>query len=872
MGEVYLATSGGVGGIEGAERPVVVKIIRREHAEDKSFLARFFDEARIQAQLQHPGVAQVLEASTDKSGKPYVVLEHVEGRNLSDLRQRAAQLNVGLSWADAVGICILLAEALAHVHERTDASGNALLIVHRDLSPQNVMVGYAGDVKLIDFGTARGENRRCQTVSGIVFAKPGYVAPEVANQNQPGPQADIYALGIILWELVMGRRFLTGDPAEHLTRVAAGQRNPPAVSLTNNVPLELDTVIARLTAPRLQDRYQTAREALAALGRIIGRAPSLADGERSVRGRIAHLMSRLYPAEPAKTRAEFARLVAGARNLEPSKPALVPESPKAAPAETDRILPGTRYRLEREISKSALSVVYEAEHVDLGRRVALKVLPSEHCEDPKFEAQFRQEARALAQLRHSSLVTLHDFGVSQDGRPYSAMELLAGESLRARLSAGGVEWRRALRIAIDVCQALEVAHGRGLIHRDIKPANIFLTESGETKLIDFGIAQAASELTPDRESGALYLSGTPEYMAPEQMGPGKVDERADIYALASVVYEMLTGCLPFEGDSAVALLDAKQNHALKPASRAALDPSLPRALDHVLSKALSADPEHRPPSAAMFSFALQGCLHSRARARRQRRQLAVVGFAALTLGGTVFVYRNLDAAARGELLGSLPSWGTQGSWAESVGAAELEQAANAAPTDQLVGAPAIDVAPEGPSVNTDVAAAEPSSDELPSNAMAVGADRADEQGPSETTAPSETNEPSVAPLDEPSVAPLDEPTLTRLSAADKLSRAVSTRELALARFRELAGEFPNHPQILSGWSTAAARAKWWGESLRVALQWASVDEGADAQLHLAKTQRLVGQRYGAIQTLERLLQRVPDSPEATTMLVRYRER
>src|SRR3954470_18059473 len=115
MGEVFLATAGG---IEGAERPCVVKIIRREHAADPSFLARFFDEARIQAQLDHPGVARVLEASTDPSGKPFVVVEFIEGRNLAEVRNRGSQLNATIHWTEAVAIGAAMAEALAHVHER----------------------------------------------------------------------------------------------------------------------------------------------------------------------------------------------------------------------------------------------------------------------------------------------------------------------------------------------------------------------------------------------------------------------------------------------------------------------------------------------------------------------------------------------------------------------------------------------------------------------------------------------------------------------------------------------------------------------------------------------------------------------------------
>src|SRR5690606_23075071 len=133
------------------------------------------------------------------------------------------QLGVKISWPDAVAVAICFGDALSHVHERTDASGRPLEIAHRDLSPQNVMLGYAGDLKLIDFGTARGENRRCRTVSGIVYAKPGYVAPEVANQTPGGPQADLYAFGVMVWELLAGHRFLQGDPVLHQAAVARGE-------------------------------------------------------------------------------------------------------------------------------------------------------------------------------------------------------------------------------------------------------------------------------------------------------------------------------------------------------------------------------------------------------------------------------------------------------------------------------------------------------------------------------------------------------------------------------------------------------------------------------------------------------------------------
>src|SRR6266542_4300296 len=321
MGEVYLAATAG---IEGAERPCVVKIIRRDHASDRSFLARFLGEARVQAQLQHHGVAQILEASTDPAGEPYVVVEYVEGRSLGEVRTRAIHAGVRIEWSDAVAMSVSAGEALGHVHERTDSRGRPLGIVHRDLSPQNVMVGYGGDLKLIDFGTARAENRRCHTISGVVFAKPGYVAPEVAAGVSGDFRVDLYALGIILWELLAGRRFLQGDPSEHLALVAKNERRPPPIAALVGAPLELDDIIARLTAHAVESRYASAKLAAFDLVKLLAKAPGLPNGERGVRARIAHLMQRLYPSEPAKSMAEFDSLIKAARwaVAEEAKPAV----------------------------------------------------------------------------------------------------------------------------------------------------------------------------------------------------------------------------------------------------------------------------------------------------------------------------------------------------------------------------------------------------------------------------------------------------------------------------------------------------------------------------------------------------------------------
>jgi serine/threonine protein kinase len=847
MGEVFLATAGG---IEGAERPCVVKIIRREHAADPSFLARFFDEARIQAQLDHPGVARVLEASTDPSGKPFVVVEFIEGRNLAEVRNRGSQLNATIHWTEAVAIGVAMAEALAHVHERLDSNGHPLDIVHRDLSPQNVMVGYSGDVKLIDFGTARGENRRCHTVSGVVLAKPGYVAPEVANSHPGGIPADLYAVGIILWELVAGRRFLTGEPAAHVAAVAAGKRNPPPIAELVKAPGELDTLIALLTAPRIEDRMATARQAAGELVRILKKAPSLANGERGVRARIGNVMGRLYPAEPAKSRAELGRLIALSRNAEP-KPETGPlPSPAPGPAD-ESVLPGTRYRILREIGRGAMGVVYEATHLDLGRVVALKVLSKERCLSTEHELRFRQEARASARLRHPNLVQLHDFGVASDGRAFYAMELLEGETLERYMERErGMDFREAIRVGVETCGALECAHAAGLVHRDIKPGNVFLTRDGRVKLLDFGLVMSEPEAAP-RDPEALKLTGTVEYMAPEQAAGETVDERADLYALGAVLYELITGRHPHVAPTTLALIDRKLRTIPESPCERAPGRSIPKALDQVIMKALSRYPTQRYKTATEMRIALDAALLAPVLQRRMRRRIAAAALAsATTLVAMIAFKSSHDPAVRARALAMF--------------GAKTELAASPAATTTMVDPPVATLY-EAPKPVVDPAAAMPAVPAASGESAESDSEDAEDTTPS--AAPSPDQMPSSADPASPDTATLD----SELARAESYAKKGLTLQ-ALGAFRTLGARHASDARVLRGWSQAAVKTKGWGEALRVAILWASTDPSPDAQLYLARIQRSAGQRYGAVATLTRLLEQHPDSHEAQDLLDRFAEK
>jgi len=637
MGDVYLAATTG---IEGAERPCVVKTIRRDHIHDGSFLARFLDEARVQSQLHHPGVAQVVEAATDESGEPYSVVEYVEGRSLADLRTRAIQAGVRIGWADAVAIVLEMSNALAHVHERSGADGTPLGIVHRDLSPQNVMVGYAGEVKLIDFGTARGHNRRCHTVAGVVFAKPGYVAPEVARQQVGDGRIDLYAVGIMLWELCAGRRYLSGDAAKHLEDASAGSLVVQPVAKDVDAPDELDEVIDRLTQNEPDDRYASASQASAALGKLLAMAPAGPNGERTVRGRIATLMHAIWPHEPGRSRAEFSKMLKearglssrthGARDSSGRLAAVTPSAPEVSEHAAEHmnegigVLSGTAYKLLDKIGEGSSGEVWSAEHLELGRKVALKLLAPEHASAKDAIDRFRREARAVAAISHPNLVALYDFGKARDGRVYLAMELLDGEPLDRTLGKAPMAWKLAAALAIQATQALQAAHAAGLVHRDLKPANLFVTENGTLKLLDFGVAMALSDVpTDEKRQKGFAIFGTPEYMAPEQVAGEPVDARCDIYALGCVLYEMLTGEAPFVGKSSVEVLGKQVREAVVPPRERAPSRKIPEALESVVLRAMSKHREERFSSAIAMRRALEEALTSSAPAKSRKRSLIV---------------------------------------------------------------------------------------------------------------------------------------------------------------------------------------------------------------------------------------------------------
>ena len=666
MGALYLTVTGD----RGLERMMVIKTVL-PHLADAEYVARFRDEAKVVVKLSHGNLIPVFDAG-QVDGELFLAMDFVEGRDLRAIWNRCARERVAFPVDIAVYIVKELCRGLAYAHSFPD-----LQLVHRDISPPNILVSYTGEVKLTDFGLASSTLKLEKTAPGIIYGKVAYMSPEQARGEKLDGRSDQYATAIVLWELLTGRQlFPPGkeQPQDLLQRA----RNPEVLRPSRKaprVPAELDDIVVRALAADKDGRYPTCDEMRQALqGWLAVNAPTT-DATR-----MAEFLRELFTTDITTERAEREAMLGNVRRRAMTLPptdelrqlleksegygdsmaatavrtpgsvgrrssdrgdvlldrrkandrrggavTAVMTEPELSPSDSQPIVGliiDGRYRVGELIGEGGMGKVYLAEHVDIGKRVALKVLHPSYSRMPDLVERFRREARAASKIGHPHIVDVTDSGTTADGSAYFVMEYLEGVELGSVIEReGALEVGRAVRITQQICRALSAAHTSGIIHRDLKPENVFLTiRDGTTdfvKVLDFGIAKTteAEEARERKLTSPGMAMGTPEYMAPEQAAGRPADQRCDVYALGAILYEMLTGVPPYQGDNFMEILTKKAT--VDPVAPIHLRSTIPAPVSALVAQAMARNPDDRPATMEAFEYELTKCMAGRGAAVAQ---------------------------------------------------------------------------------------------------------------------------------------------------------------------------------------------------------------------------------------------------------------
>jgi eukaryotic-like serine/threonine-protein kinase len=675
MGALYLAVTGD----RGYERLMVIKTVL-PHLADAEYVARFQDEAKVVVKLSHGNLIPVFDAG-QVGGELFLAMDFVEGRDLRAVWNRCAKKQVAFPIDVAVYIVKELCRGLAYAHAFPD-----LHLVHRDISPPNILVSYTGEVKLTDFGLASSTMKLEKTAPGIIYGKVAYMSPEQARGEKLDGRSDMYAAAIVLWELLTGRQLFPpgkDQPQDLLTRA----KNPEPLRPSKRaprVPVELDEICLTALAPSRDDRYADCDAMRMALQTWLAQNAPTTDGTR-----MSSFLQELFTEDIQRERTERTELLTRVRTRALTLPptdelrqlfegnraaaatlpgdAAGPDAPVRKPgsvgrrasdrqveivdrrqaadrrnattrpandsagavalaakveahddAEPDLI--GTevngRYRVLELIGEGGMGKVYLAEHVEIGKRVALKVLHPSYSRMPDLVERFRREARAASKIGHPNIVDVTDSGTTADGSVYFVMEYLEGVELGSVIEReGALDVARALKITGQICRALAAAHREGIIHRDLKPENIFLiTRDGAAdvvKVLDFGIAKTTeAEAARERRLTSPGMAmGTPEYMSPEQAAGRPADARCDVYALGAIMYEMVTGIPPYSGDNFMEILTKKAT--VDPPPPLLVRNELPAQVSDLVSAAMARNPADRPQSMETLEYELNKCLAGR---------------------------------------------------------------------------------------------------------------------------------------------------------------------------------------------------------------------------------------------------------------------
>ena len=531
MGSVYKAKD------HELDRIIALKTIRPDLSSNTMVLRRFKQELLLARQITHPNVIRIFDLGVAGSLR-FITMEFVDGEDLKSVLRRRGKLPPREAARIVQQICAGL-EA-AHAED----------VIHRDLKPQNVLIDGGKNVRIMDFGLARSLEQTGMTRTGALIGTADYMAPEQARGEEVDARSDVFAVGVIFYELLTSElAFAAKDLMTSLLRRTRERATPPHL-IDPEVPQAMSDVVMRCLEPDVRNRYQSAGEVIAGISSVLTATTSQ--------------KAAIAASHPAT-------LVSGA-------------------------MIGSRYRIEQNAGEGGMGKVYRATDLHLNRTVALKIIRPELAGDAQALGRLKQEILLASRVSHRNVLRIHDLGEAGDLR-FISMAWVDGSDLDHFVrGAKPLDEPLIMRLAQQMCEGLEAAHREGIVHRDLKPRNILLDSHGNACISDFGVAQPINLPSTTQPGFSGEIAGSVRYMSPEQFEGKAVDYRSDIYSLGLILYELATGDVPSPSDSMWQTMLRRATE--KPREPRVLNPGISEKLSNIILRCLEVEPSNRYQSAS----------------------------------------------------------------------------------------------------------------------------------------------------------------------------------------------------------------------------------------------------------------------------------
>jgi len=570
MGVVYLAQDPMLG------RNVAIKVIDEKMVAQPEMRERFYREARALGKLLHENLTIIHDVG-EAEGKPFIVMEYLKGRDLRSIIDEKEPLRLDQKLDYALQIC----RGLERVHNED--------IIHRDIKPENIKILAGGKVKIMDFGIAKSAASHL-TQTGMRVGTPRYMSPEQIKGKGVDKRSDIFSFGVVFYELLTYKKPFDGDDNAVMYQIIHEEPEPFSLDHTA-VNDDLQALVFQCLAKPLEKRFDSFSTIIAALELVAAAARN----EQKIKALLAEVRTLTLQQRFAEAisrcddilKLDARHVEAGTRRQE------CVDQERAT--KTRKIFSGqiigetvSHYHIIERLGAGGMGIVYKAEDTRLKRFVALKFLPPELTRNEDAKRRFVREAQAASALDHPNICTIHGIEQTDNGQWFICMAYYPGMTLRQRIAAGKLEIAAGVALAVQIAQGLIEAHAQGIVHRDLKPANLIIAKDEVVKIVDFGLAKLAGAT---RLTKAGTSMGTLAYMSPEQVKAAETDHRSDIWSLGVILYELLTGKLPFEGEQDLAILYAIANQKQIPVSQ--INAAVPPELEQIVEKAMQKAPADR---------------------------------------------------------------------------------------------------------------------------------------------------------------------------------------------------------------------------------------------------------------------------------------